>query len=63
MLELPTWAAERWRSDLIASGIKGGKANQERNATKKPTVQVEARKIRIVINRRGMVSEVINDWI
>jgi len=66
MLELPTWAAERWRSDLMASGIKGGKANQERKATKKPTVgfgQVDARRIGIVIDRRGMVSKMINDEI
>ena len=48
----------------MASGIKGGKANQERKATKKPTVgfgQVEARRRRIVIDRSGMVSKVTND--
>jgi len=39
-LELATWIPDRWRSDLIASGIKGGKANHERKATKKPTRRV-----------------------
>lgn len=28
-LELATWAAERWRSDLIASGIKGGRRTRK----------------------------------
>lgn len=37
ILELPTWVEVRWRSDLMASGMSGGKANHERKATKKAT--------------------------
>ena len=39
MLEFPTCAFVRWRSDLMASGMSGGKANHERKATKKPTMK------------------------
>lgn len=39
ILEFPTCAVVRWRSDLMASGISGGNANHERNATKKPTTE------------------------
>lgn len=37
IFELVTCAALRSKSDLMASGINGGKANQERKATKKLT--------------------------
>jgi hypothetical protein len=41
MLEFATWAADRWRSDFIASGISGGNANHERKATKNPTCRTK----------------------
>lgn len=37
MFELAICTLVRWRSDLMASGMRGGKANHDRNATKKPT--------------------------
>ena len=37
MLELATCLSVSFKSDLMASGISGGKANQDRNATKNPT--------------------------
>jgi hypothetical protein len=37
MFELATWSALRPRSARMASGMSGGKANQERKATKKPS--------------------------
>jgi hypothetical protein len=37
MLELATSLSVSFKSDLIASGISGGNANQDRNATKNPT--------------------------
>jgi hypothetical protein len=37
ILEFPTCALVRCRSDLIASGMSGGNANHDRNATKNAT--------------------------
>jgi hypothetical protein len=37
ILEFPTCAVVRFRSDLIASGMSGGNANHDRNATKNAT--------------------------
>ena len=37
ILEFPTCAAVRCRSELIALGMSGGNANHDRNATKNAT--------------------------
>ena len=37
MFEFAISLAVKFKSDLMASGMSGGKANQLRNATKKPT--------------------------
>ena len=37
MLEFPTCAVVKCRSDLIASGMRGGNANHDKNATKNAT--------------------------
>jgi hypothetical protein len=37
ILEFPTCALVRCRSDLIAPGMSGGNANHDRNATKNAT--------------------------
>ena len=37
MFELAICLVVKFKSDLMASGMSGGKANQLRNATKKPT--------------------------
>jgi hypothetical protein len=38
IFEFPICAVVRLRSDLIASGMRGGNANQDKNATKNPTL-------------------------
>ena len=37
MLEFPTCAVVKCRSDLIASGMSGGNANHDKKATKNAT--------------------------
>ena len=43
ILEFPTCALVRCRSDSMTSGMRGGNANHDRNATKNPTFGVKTK--------------------